>query len=111
MWAAAITGLLLMGCGSPKGTQAKSAATECTGLRAVNADHLAIVGTAKAGKAQSAFQDVEGLAITSGGCLVRVSIAGRVINVYSAPHTGKQNITTFVNGMKSSGEFLSVVPK
>ena len=64
-WGAAFASLLLMGCGSPNGAHANSVATECAGMRALNADHLAVVGTAKPGKAQSAFQDVERLAMTS----------------------------------------------
>ena len=116
MWVSmAIGGLLVLGCDSPSvSNQAKSATSQCTGLRALNADHLAIVGTAKPGKAESAFQVVERLSISSGGCLVRFYVHGasdQVINVDSAPQTSKQEVSAFVDGMKASGEFVSVVTK
>lgn len=119
LWATVIGGLLLFGCSSTpmsSDNQTKTETNQCPAgaggvNEGVNAQHLAIVGTAKPGKAQAAFKEVEGLSLASGGCLVKFSIGGQVIDVYSAPQTSKHDLAVFVGGMKSSGEFISVVTK
>ena len=43
-----------------------------------------------------------------GGCFIRFSVVGQVIDVYSAPPTSQKEVIAFANGMKTSGQFVSV---
>lgn len=102
-----VGGLLFLGCSS----QSVSVGAGQCDIVNPPSDRLAIIGTAKPGKVQAAFQDVEGLALTNGGCLVSWTVTGQEIDIYSIPPTTQKEVTSFAQGMRSSGKFASVVQK
>ena len=113
--AVATDGLMVAGCsssGSPQASQ-EGSTTGCPAIGGstpiqTSKSVLAIVGVAEPGKVQPAFQAVERIAASGGGCFINYSFHDQTIDVYSYPPTTASQVATFARRMKSSGYFATV---